>query len=217
MSTLRYRYQTLEFEEFDLHIKSLRDANQFSDDLGEAENLGISSAQWPFFGVIWASSEVLAHEMEHYEIEGKRILEIGCGIGLSSVLLNLRRADITATDYHPEAGRFLATNTQLNGCKEIPFLRTGWADNADGLGKFDLIIGSDLLYEQEHAELLSSFIQRHTNPCCEVVIVDPGRGNHAVFSKKMVALGFQHSQSPPENCEYLQKPFKGQVLNYCRR
>ncbi|MBT5331102.1 MAG: histidine kinase, partial [Porticoccaceae bacterium] len=43
MSTLRYRYQTLEFEEFDLHIKSLRDANQFSDDLGEAENLGISS------------------------------------------------------------------------------------------------------------------------------------------------------------------------------
>ena len=74
MSTVRYRYQTLEFEEFDLHIKSLRDANQFSDDLGEAENLGISSAQWPFFGVIWASSEVLAHEMEHYEIEGKRIL-----------------------------------------------------------------------------------------------------------------------------------------------
>ena len=37
----------------------------------------------------------------------KRILEVGCGIGLSSLILNRLNADITATDYHPEAEKFL--------------------------------------------------------------------------------------------------------------
>lgn len=216
MATLRYRYQTLEFENLDIHIRSLRDANQFSDDLGEAEGLGISSAQWSLFGVLWGSSEVLAHELDGYDIQGKRILEVGCGVGLSSVLLNARQADITATDYHPEAGSFLAVNAELNEGKKIPFLRTDWADSADGLGTFDLIVGSDLLYEQEHIELLSNFINRHANQECEVVVVDPGRGNHAVFSKRMVALGYEHSQYQPKNCDYLDKPFKGQVLRYIR-
>jgi tRNA1(Val) A37 N6-methylase TrmN6 len=34
--------------------------------------------------------------------EGKRILEIGCGIALSSILLNEKNADITVNDDHPE-------------------------------------------------------------------------------------------------------------------
>lgn len=216
MSALRYRYQTLEIDDFDIHIRSLRDANQFSDDLGEAEGLGISSAQWPLFGVLWGSSEVLAHEMASYDIAGKRVLEVGCGVGLSSILLNARHADITATDYHPEASVFLTANTELNGGKKIPYLRTDWADAADGLGTFDLIIGSDLLYEIQHIDLLSSFIDRHANQRCEVMVVDPGRGNHAVFSKTMVKLGYEHSQYKPENSEYLAKPFKGQVLKYSR-
>jgi ETFB lysine methyltransferase len=216
MAALRYLYQTLEFEDLDIHIRSLRDANQFSDDLGEAEGLGISSAQWSLFGVLWSSSEVLAHEMAEYEIEGKRVLEVGCGVGLSSVLLNARGADITATDYHPEAGNFLAVNSELNGGKKIPYLRADWADSANGLGTFDLIIGSDLLYEREHIDLLSAFINRHAKQNCEVVVVDPGRGNHAVFSKKMVTFGYKHSQYQPDCSAYLQKPFKGQILRYQR-
>lgn len=141
---------------------------------------------------------------------------MGCGIALSSLLLNARQADITATDYHPEAGKFLEANVQLNQAKSIPFLRTGWADLSDNLGTFDLIIGSDLLYEREHIDLLSDFIHRHANSACEVIVVDPGRGIHASFSKKMELLGYQHSQHKPSDCDYLDKPFKGQILKYAR-
>lgn len=91
---------------------------------------------------------------------------MGCGIALSSLLLNRRRADITATDYHPEAGNFLRRNTDLNRDAIIPFLRTGWEDEESGLGEFDLIIGSDLLYERGHAESLSRFIDRHAKSHC---------------------------------------------------
>lgn len=216
MPNLRVRYQTLEIGPFDLHLRTLRDNQQFYDHDGKAADLGISSASWPLFGIIWPSSQVLAHHMLDYEVQNLRILEVGCGIGLSSLLLNQRNADITATDYHPEAEHFLKENVRINDGDNIPFIRTGWADDDQRLGHFDLIIGSDLLYEHEHALLLSQFIDRHAAAHSRVVMVDPGRGNHARFSKMMVALGFQHQQQLPSHTDYLQQPFKGQILSYSR-
>ncbi len=216
MSALRVRYQTLEFGAVDIHVRSLRDNQEFLDPDGVAEKLGISSASWPLFGIVWPSGQVLAHLMFDYEVAGKRILEVGCGIGLASLVLNHRLADITATDYHPEVGAFLDANVQLNHGRAIPFVRTGWGDVQTTLGQFDLIVGSDLLYEREHVELLAGFIEQHAKPHCAVVLVDPGRGNHARFSKKMISLGYTHSQSPPQNVDYLVQPFKGQILSYQR-
>lgn len=216
MATFRVCYQTIEFDDQDIHLRTLKDNNQFYDPLGEAEALGISSAQWSLFGIAWDSGKVLAHEMNQFDFKGKRILEVGCGVGLASVLLNSLEADITATDYHPEAGSFLAENVRLNNGKKIPFLRTDWADLSNGLGVFDVIIGSDLLYEREHIALLSDFIQRHAKANCEVILVDPGRGNHATFSKIMVKLGYQHDQYQPDCSHFLLNTFKGQVLRYVR-
>lgn len=216
MTALRLRYQTLEFGNEDLHVRSLRDNQQFLDTDDVAKKLGISSAVWPLFGVIWASGQVLAHHMSQYNVAGKRILEVGCGIGLASLILNRRLADITATDYHPEAGSFLEENVRLNQGKPVPFVRTGWADPDSGLGAFDLIIGSDLLYEREQVALLSTFIDRHARPECEVVLVDPGRGHHARFSKTMVGLGYDHRQQAAVDTIYLDAPYKGQILTYSR-
>lgn len=216
MNSVRIRYQTIEFDEMDIHVRTLWDSQQYADEKKEAEKLGISSATWPLFGVIWASSEVLANLMAEYEIEGKRVLEVGCGIALASLVLNHRLADITATDYHPEVEKFLLENTRINQDEDIPFIRTGWGDDDSGLGKFDLIIGSDVLYEREHVDLLSTFIEQHAKAHCEVILVDPGRGQHARFSKKMVDLGYAHTQSQPENTDYLEKPFRGKILYYNR-
>ena len=43
-----------------LHIRSLLDRQQFADPLGLAERLGISSATWPLFGLLWPSGGQLA-------------------------------------------------------------------------------------------------------------------------------------------------------------
>jgi len=229
MNTPRIRYQTLAFEtsalnsddvnNIDIHVRSLRDKQQFSDPLGEAEALGISSAQWSLFGVVWESSTVLADLMSNFDIHNKRILEVGCGMALSSLLLNARHADITATDYHPEAAEFLIENVKLNNGKKIPFLRTNWTNLEDGLGTFDLIIGSDLLYEKDHIRYLSEFLNRHAKKSCEIIIVDPGRAQHAAFSKEMIGYGFNHSQKRVEKMKTghtgdNSTGFKGFVLRY---
>lgn len=154
--------------------------------------------------------------MSDFDIEGKRILEIGCGVGLSSLVINKRGGDISATDYHPEVERFLKRNVELNEGKEIPYKRLNWSNELSIMGKFDLIIGSDLLYEKEHIELLSQFIDQHANDKCEVIIVDPGRKHHNKFTKEMIKRSFSHSQSAPEFSYDLKTPFKGLVIRYRR-
>ena len=216
MSPVRVSYQTIEFGELDIHVRTLRDKQQYADSEGEASRLGISSATWPLFGIVWDSSRVLAHLMSDFDIQGKSILEVGCGIALSSLVLNSRLANITATDYHPEVEGFLQENVTLNKGNAIPFIRTGWIDDISKLGEFDLIIGSDLLYQPDHAELLSDFINQHAKPTCEVIVVDPGRGNHSRFSKRMLGLGYTHKSFKPTALEYLTEPFRGQILHYNR-
>lgn len=216
---MRFRYQTIEFSDVDLHVRTLRDVQEFQDDRGEAAALGISSAVWPLFGVVWGSGRALATLMSDYAVDERRVLEVGCGIGLASLMLNARSLDITATDYHPEAGRFLAANVQLNGGAPIPFVRTGWDDGDDtddGLGAFDLIIGSDVLYEDGHVEALSRFIDRHARPTCEVLIVDPGRRQQGRFNRAMTALGYVCERTALDDGTPTDAPFRGHLLRYTR-
>ena len=187
---LRVRYSTIDFPDFDIHVRSLWDLQQFSDDQGVARKLGISSAQWPLFGTLWAAGRVLARIMAARDVDGLRILEVGCGLGLSSLVLNHRRADVTATDHHPEVPRFLDANTALNGDPPIVFVRTGWKEPHPSLGSFDLIIGADLLYDDHQMADLAGFMRRHCEVGGEVLIVDPGRRARSRFRQRMAGLGF---------------------------
>lgn len=214
---LRVRYQTIEIGKTDIHLCTLRDKQQFDDPEGTAEELGISSSLWPLFGVVWPSSVVLAHHMLDYQTSGKRILEVGCGMALSSLLLNKHNADITASDYHPEVDLFLQRNAKLNGDRAIAFERADWAGGEDSLGLFDVIIGSDLLYEDVHIEQLANFMNNHAQPDCEIILVDPDRGRKAKLGLRMEALGFSSSHTRPAHTDYLDKPFKGHILKYSRR
>ena len=216
MTNLRLCYQTIEFGKIDIHLCTLRNRQEFYDPEGIAKQLGISSASWPIFGVIWPSSLVLAHYISSYDTGTKRILEVGCGTALSSLLLNKKNANITATDQHPEAEKFLERNTLLNEDKSIAFFRDDWASDNDNLGLFDLIIGSDLLYEDHHVELLSNFIEKHSKPVCEVILVDPGRGRKNKLSARMLEFGYTISHFKPVNTDYLDKEFKGHILKFER-
>ena len=97
MATLRYRYHTYEFGKHDVHVRTLRDKQQFNDDDGAAEAVGISSAAWPIFGVVWDGGHALARFMADFDVTGLRVLEVGCGIGLTSLLLNERRPSVACS------------------------------------------------------------------------------------------------------------------------
>lgn len=199
-----------------LELRSLLDRDQFHDPLGEAESRGISSAQWPLFGVLWPSGRVLAQAMLTFKLDGKRILEVGCGLGLASLVVHRRGGDITASDCHPLAAAFLLENLRLNGLPAMKYQIGDWSRPNPGLGLFDVIIGSDLLYDREQPEALSQFIDRHSAAAVEVVIADPDRGNQARFKRKMHVLGYSHSEARVSSLPGDGGPYKGRLHNYRR-
>ena len=216
-SSLRYRFHTHEVGEFDIHVRTLRDRQQFEDVDQIAESLGVSPASWPLFGVLWQAGEVLAQLMADYDIGKRRTLEVGCGVGLASLVLNKRGIDISATDYHPSAEGYLDFNTELNGDPKIPFLRTAWEDLPEGdFGRFDLIIASDVMFEPDHCDKLAAFIQHYANDQCEVILSDAGRGYGNRFTRKMTELGYGHQVLDAIAPLTEVPPYKGKIVRYRR-
>lgn len=199
-----------------LEIRSLLDRQQYADPLGEAAAAGISPACWPLFGQIWPSAQKLADLMQVWELGARRVLEIGCGLGLASLVVHRRLGDITASDCHPLSEVFLRANLQLNQLPALKYCTGNWGRPNPELGTFDLIIGSDILYERSHPEQLAAFIQAHAATQCEVLIIDPNRGNRSSFNRRMALLGFDLSETRIDAPLADGARYRGSLLHYRR-
>lgn len=219
----------------DLTIRSLLDRQQFSDPHGVAERLGISSASWPLFGLLWPSGAHLAAALAvRTRTPGERVLELGCGLGLASLVAHRRGIDVTASDCHPLASAFLQENLRLNRLPTMKYLHRQWgpaqpirAAPAAGTrhivgpgaapDQFDFIMASDVLYERDPLGDLAAFIVERCAPSAEVCIVDPNRGNRSAFSQRMVTLGFTLDEVRLDVPEALGVPaYRGRMLHYRR-
>lgn len=200
----------------DLEIRSLRDLQQYSDPLGAAAAVGISSATWPLFGQVWPSAQKLADLMQTWDFGQRRVLEIGCGLALASLVIHRRLGNITASDCHPLTELFLKANLGLNALPPMNYCVGQWGVPNPGLGEFDLIIGSDVLYERSHPEQLAGFIEEHAAPCAEVLIIDPNRGNRSPFHKAMARVGYSLTETPIETPLDDGSPYRGRCLHYSR-
>jgi len=210
------KFETITVDQVDYEIRSLKDRQQFHDAGQLAAAVGISSATWPLFGVLWPSSRVLAARVSRLMLGDKRVLEIGCGLALSSLVLHRMGVNITASDYHPLAGDFLNANVLGNDLPAIKYQEGNWETENPLLGLFDVIIGSDVLYEPAMAETVARFIDRHSSNKVEVMIVDPNRGNRNRFTRHMTDLSYFHHferfhVETPEAARC-----KGRILHYRR-
>ena len=215
MPGYQVKIETLDVGGVDLQIRSLLDRQQFSDPHGDAARAGISSTDWPLFGMVWPSAQVLAEAMRSVELGGKRVLEVGCGLALASLVVQRRHGNITASDRHPLAAAFLLDNLERNGLAPLSFVASDWGAVADTLGHFDLIIGSDVLYERQQPEALARFIEMHSGAAMEVLIADPDRGNRSAFNRRMDRLGFECSETKVARLPGGQA-YKGRLLSYRR-
>ena len=198
------------------HLRVLSDTQQFADPDGHGERLGISNAQWSLFGQAWPSGHLLAQAMHRFDIADKRILELGCGIGLASLVLQRRGAEVVASDIHPLAEPFLAYNAALNALPALHYRQLRWDEPLPALGMFDVIIASDVLYERGQAERLAEVVARHVQPTAEILVTDPGRGNSGRFTRLMNEQNFSLETEPCPMDDNDSPPYRGRVLHYRR-
>lgn len=200
------------------------DKQQFFDPEGAALALGISSAFWSLFGLLWPSGSKLAERLAIRPVSShERILELGCGLALASLVGHRRGANITASDCHPLAGEFLKENLRLNNLGPMSYQHGQWGEHAaqhqDPIvnSKFDLIIGSDILYERDERGDLAHYINAHIEDHAEVWVVDPNRGNRSHFHRNMAAQGFALSEETlVMSATQTEAAYKGRMLTYLR-
>ncbi|MEY2655816.1 MAG: hypothetical protein RLZZ524_2844 [Pseudomonadota bacterium] len=213
----------------DLHIRSLLDRQQYADPEGAAEAIGISSAAWPLFGLVWPSSQELASVVARRPVQpDEGILEIGCGLALASMVCHRRGAQVTASDCHPLAQQFLDENVRLNGMAPMRYRHGDWAAVQDAdltptcaqgsrlQGRFELIMGSDVLYERDDGGVLAAFIERHAAAAGEVLIVDPNRSNRSPFHRRMDAMGYDLDETVLNGGAEVRAGYRGRLLHYRR-
>lgn len=200
----------------DFTLRALSDRHQYSDPDGEAGRAGISSAGWCLFGQVWPAGVVLAQALSAMDLRGRRILEIGCGLGLSSLVLQHLGGDVTASDHHPLAGEFLRRNAGLNSLAPPNYVDLPWDAYRPELGDFDLIVGADVLYERGHAALVQGVVERHGRDAGQVLIADPGRGNSSALATGLRGLGYVLTEIRCAFAEGETAPFRGRLLSWRR-
>jgi predicted nicotinamide N-methyase len=124
----------------------------------------------PYWAELWPSGLALA---EAVAVRTGRVLELGCGLGIPSLVAALGGADVVATDWAPDAIALLERNAARVGAA-VDARRWGWTDDPAGLSA-ELVIAADVLYEARNGPQLLAALAAVVAPGGEALICDPGR------------------------------------------
>jgi predicted nicotinamide N-methyase len=111
---------------------------------------------------------------------------------LPTIVALAQGAEILATDHYEAALDFTAYNARANLDLEPEVSILDWRepDIAD-IGKFDLILAADVLYERKNAAALADLVPQLLAPVAEAVFADPRRDEAPVFLDAMERHGFE--------------------------
>lgn len=133
----------------------------------------------PYWAELWPSAVALARHVSTLPLAGVRVLELGCGLALPAIVAALGGAEALATDWSEDALRLARANAERNGAPlETALLRFG---EPEPLGRFDLVLAADVLYEERNADQLTTLLPRVVAPDGRALVADPGRDDARRF------------------------------------
>lgn len=150
----------------------------------------------PYFGILWPAAEALSHYLnERPEIIRKRsVLELGCGLGYPSLVATQLGALVLATDYHPDVEEYFKRNCR-HSVIECDYRRLNWREDKTDIGLFDVVMGSDVLYESKHPSEVAKGLIRFLKPEGVILLSDPGRVYLGQFLTAMKEEGYSSEVS----------------------
>jgi predicted nicotinamide N-methyase len=145
--------------------------------------------RFPYGLILWASAlglaARLASEAERARLPGARVLELGAGVGLPGLVARQLGADVTQTDYQEAALGLAARNARQNGVTGIEHLLADWRAWPPDARCYDLVLGSDVLYERALHDDLFRLFPRLLRPGGRVLLSDPLRPQALAFVDRM--------------------------------
>lgn len=150
---------------------------------------------FPYGLLLWDSALVLADGLASLgPLDGRRVLELGAGVGLAGLAARWLGAEVVQTDHAAEALELARRNAILNGIDGIRPQLADWASWSTGQGRHDLILGSDILYDGSAHGLIANVLEVSLEADGVALLTDPGRTATPMFVADMQAAGWVVSQ-----------------------
>lgn len=194
-----YEYLTKEMPALGMEFTTIRDLDESIDILcahfGEVDqDLSLAEEHCPYFGVMWEAGIGLSQYLTREMCERKKIIEIGCGLALPSFVASRFGGDVIATDFHADVPIFLKSNQEKNQI-HFKYEVMNWREHInkkedDQFGQFDLVLGSDILYESQHPDQVAKALISLLKPNGKIILSDPGRAYVQRFISSMQSLGY---------------------------
>ena len=132
----------------------------------------------PYWAELWASAIAMGLYLVENQLvsDKKSVTEIGCGLGLPSIVAGLMGAkEVVLTDYLPEALDFAKQNWIQNlPQNKARFQVLDWR-NPDPSVSADILLASDVAYESRAFEPLLNAFKILLKPNGTILITEPNR------------------------------------------
>ena len=145
----------------------------------------------PYGVALWPSAIALAHEIaaRSDDVRGRTVLELGAGTGLPGIVAASLGAGVVQTEKQSAALHVCRMNAEWNGTTNIDHRVADWTDWNDP-ARYDLIFGSDVLYNAAMHPHLTRIFESNLAPGGRVLLSDPFRRASLRFMDALEGAGW---------------------------
>lgn len=143
---------------------------------------------FPLWAKIWEASIVLADHLARITAQPeKRFLEIGCGLGVASIVAASFGHHVIMTEYNTDALNFARANVQENLSSTDSNLEVAELDweNPQLEGAFDCIVGSEVIYNERDYQPILNLFKSYLEPQGEIILAERVRETSVEFFRQM--------------------------------
>jgi predicted nicotinamide N-methyase len=155
----------------------------------------LHSDKVPYWAELWPSALVLSSYIAGLRLRGEAVLELGCGLGLTTIAISYAGGVPLAIDYDPDALRFAQHNLQANHGYGA-FARMDWSALALSCS-FPYIVAADILYDRDELPKIGKLLQHYLQRGGQIMIAEPGRGVAQSFFQSLSLYGLYVIQKIP--------------------
>jgi predicted nicotinamide N-methyase len=162
----------------------------------EARFLGEQADRMPYGVALWPAAIALAHDIatRATEFRGRRVLELGAGIGLPGIVAASLQASVVQTDRQEIALHLCKLNGERNGSAGIEHRLADWTAWDDPV-RYDWLIGSDILYADTLHPHLRRIFESNLAAGGRVLLADPYRPDSIPLLEGLEAGGWRIAHS----------------------
>lgn len=161
----------------------------------------------PYWAEFWPACLLLADLVDAWPVVSHsadasagpppRVLEVGCGLGLVSLIAAAKGYDVIASDYDDDALAFVELSAAENGIPTPELRFVDWRRTYPDL-RLDRVVAAEILFEVRNLVPVARFLAEHLKPDGEALIVDGNRQTADGFPAVAAAAGLTIEQSPIE-------------------